>query len=191
MYVRLLATRNASASPLPIRTKRQDLDSPYQLPSPVVFPCHASSNSHKTLPVSKDDVEGLCRFQSLHAKSFLMTAFDDDPEYEAQLKEVLGDHMSTWQDDDNNEGQEQMNPTLRDTDDRSEDSVLNDVRSFRMKLPPEASGSANRIDKDDDDVSITDARAMSEDARSISTGDDSPSAQVHTETIYFDSRAPK
>jgi hypothetical protein len=120
-----------------------------------------------------------------------MTAFDDDPEYEAQLKEVLGDQMSTWQDDDNNKGQEQMNLTLRGTGDGSEDSVLNDVPSFRMKLPPEASGSTNRIDKDDDDVSITDARAMSEDARSISTGDDSPSAQVHTKTIYFDSRAPK
>ena len=121
-----------------------------------------------------------------------MTAFDDDPEYEAQLKDVLGDHMSTGQDEDNDERQEQMGQALKDTDDQSEDGVLNDVPSFRVKLPPEASGSAKQIDEDeDDDVSITDIRAMSEDARSISTGDDSPSAQVHTKTLHFDSRALK
>jgi hypothetical protein len=120
-----------------------------------------------------------------------MTAFDDDPEYEAQLKDVLGDHMSTWQDEENGQGEEQMTNPIKDIDDQSEDDVPSDVPNFRMRVPPESSGSAKRIDKDEDDVSITDARVMSEDARSISTGDDSPSAQVHTRNLQLMLRAPK
>ena len=107
-----------------------------------------------------------------------MTEFEDDPEYEAQLKDVLGDETSQWPDI----GQQQeMGEPVKDTDDQSEDDVLNDAPTFRMKLPPGESKGTRRTAKDDDEMSITsikDGKAMSEDARSISTGDDSPSVQV-------------
>jgi len=106
-----------------------------------------------------------------------MTAFDDDPEYEAQLRDVLGDEMSLWPDIE----QQEMGELVKDTDDHSEDDVLNDAPTFRMKLPPGESRETPRMEKDDDEMSITDikdGKAMSEDARSISTGDDSPSVQV-------------
>jgi hypothetical protein len=107
-----------------------------------------------------------------------MTAFDDDPEYEAQLRDVLGDETSPWPDIGQ---QEEMGELVKDTDDQSEDDVLNDAPTFRMKLPHGESKGTRRITKDDDEISITDikdGKAMSEDARSISTGDDSPSVQV-------------
>lgn len=107
-----------------------------------------------------------------------MTAFDDDPEYEAQLRDVLGDETSTWADI---EQQEEMGEFVKETDGRFEDDVLNDAPTFRMKLPPGDSDGTRRMAKDDDEISITgikDGKAMSEDARSVSTGDDSPSVQV-------------
>jgi hypothetical protein len=108
-----------------------------------------------------------------------MTAFDDDPDYEAQLKDVLGDQLSSWQETgDESTEQQEMGDFVKDTDDQSEDGVLDDAPSFRLKLPPE---SKLLHLKDEDTLSITgigEDRALSEDARSISTGDDSPSAQV-------------
>lgn len=106
-----------------------------------------------------------------------MTAFDDDPEYEAQLKDVLGDQLSSWKD---NGGDEEMGDFVAETDDKSEDGVLDDAPTFRMKLPPATTEETQRIPKDEDDVSdigLGDTK-MSEDARSLSTGDDSPSVPV-------------
>jgi hypothetical protein len=116
-----------------------------------------------------------------------MTAFDDDPEYEAQLKDVLGEQLSSWQ---NNGEDEEMGDFVAETDDRSEDGVLDDAPTFRMKLPPEIKDEAQRIPKDEDDVSdigLGDTK-LSEDARSISTGDDSPSIQVTSHLFCADSR---
>jgi hypothetical protein len=100
-----------------------------------------------------------------------MTAFDDDPEYEAQLKDVLGD-QSTWHE---NGESEEMGEFIGDTENHSEDSVLDDAPTFRMKLPHEGSQPA-RTREDGSEIGADDK--MSEDARSISTGDDSPSVQV-------------
>lgn len=104
-----------------------------------------------------------------------MTAFDDDPEYEAQLHDVLNAER-TWQrpTNDADEG-EQMGEFVADTtedaemrsDDEEDEGVLDDAPRFRMKVP--VSGA---------DDGSENGKAMSEDARSISTGDDSPSVQV-------------
>lgn len=106
-----------------------------------------------------------------------MTTHEEDPEYEAQLKDVLGDQGSAWPHAGDDPGDEEMGEFVKDTDDQSEDGVLNDTPSFRIKRPPRE----NPI-KDEEDlsgiVSTRDGKAMSEDARSISTGDDSPSVQV-------------
>lgn len=101
-----------------------------------------------------------------------MTAFDDDPEYEAQLKDVLGDQLATWPE---NGDDDEMGELVGDMDNISEDSMLDDAPTFRMKLPKEAESSGKRIAEDGSDMG---ERPMSEDARSISTGDDSPSVQV-------------
>jgi hypothetical protein len=107
-----------------------------------------------------------------------MTAFDDDPEYEAQLKDVLGEQIYMWRDDGTDRQEGVSVEYVKDTDDQSEDGVLNDAPTFRMKVPREGNEVAS---KDENEQSITgnrDDKALSEDARSISTGDDSPSAQV-------------
>jgi hypothetical protein len=110
-----------------------------------------------------------------------MTAFDDDPEYEAQLRDVLGtDQVSAWRDSPHPEIEE-IGEYVRGTDDGSEDDVLNDAPSFRRKIPRRrAEGGPRTGDEDDEDVSGggKDDKILSEDARSISTGDDSPSVQV-------------
>jgi hypothetical protein len=116
-----------------------------------------------------------------------MTAFDDDPEYEAQLKDALGDEVVSWRGN-NEEQEEPMGDFVAATDDQSEDGVLDDAPSFRMKVPSE--NDARNV-KDEDDVSVAenrDERLLSEDARSISTGDDSPSVQVHRNTIVLNCR---
>jgi len=112
-----------------------------------------------------------------------MTAFDDDPEYEAQLKDVLGDQHPSWREDDNEEGEQERaaEEFAKDADDESVDSVLDDAPTFRLKLPPHTSQTELQMSKDEEELSTTgirDGRALSEDARSISTGDDSPSAQA-------------
>lgn len=110
-----------------------------------------------------------------------MTAFDDDPEYEAQLQDVLSSER-TWQDTltDNVQDEELGDFVVAETsgdvggrsDDEDEDEdegVLDDAPRFRMKVPVKGTG---------DDNASENGKAMSEDARSISTGDDSPSVQV-------------
>ena len=105
-----------------------------------------------------------------------MSAFDDDPEYEAQLKEVLGDEPFLDGDEemgDFHEGQ------IRQDDERSEDGVLDDAPTFRIKVPVN-SESIDTVNQEEQ-LSIVEQEngpALSEDARSISTGDDSPSIQV-------------
>src|ERR1700737_3493232 len=95
-----------------------------------------------------------------------MSAFDDDPEYEAQLKDVLGDDPG-WQP---REGDDEFGDQAGDI---SEDDVLDDAPTFRMKFPREGD---KHIPKDDD-LEMGEERLLSEDTRSISTGDDSPSIQ--------------
>ena len=110
-----------------------------------------------------------------------MTAFDDDPEYEAQLQDVLSSER-TWQNTltDNAQDEELGDFVVAETsgdvggrsDDEDEDEdegVLDDAPRFRMKVPVKGMG---------DDNASENGKAMSEDARSISTGDDSPSVQV-------------
>ena len=107
-----------------------------------------------------------------------MTAFDDDPEYEAQLKEVLGDQHNnpiSWTQNDDVDAEE-MGDFIEGGDDKSEDGVLDDAPTFRMKLPP---GETRGKELEEvSEVGVLEGRALSEDARSISTGDDSPSVQV-------------
>src|SRR5277367_6456556 len=111
-----------------------------------------------------------------------MTAFDDDPEYEAQLRDVLGDdhQVATWRDSShhNVDHDEEMGDFVKDTDDGSEDGVLNDAPNFRLRVPPSSSSNQKQRIKDDDDEGSVSGKILSEDARSISTGDDSPSVQV-------------
>ena len=109
-----------------------------------------------------------------------MTAFDDNPEYEAQLKDVLFPQMS-GRDEDYSEGQE----GVQTIEDQSEYGILNDAPTFRMKVPPDAAAQ-KIILYDEDDISLTGGKTMSEDARSISTGDDSPSAQVQLPNASVD-----
>ena len=108
-----------------------------------------------------------------------MSAFDDDPEYEAQLKEVLGDEaFPSLQDNGDEEMGEFEGPTRQD-DEQSEDGVLDNAPTFRMKVP----GNSDNMDTANQ-LSVAgeeNGPALSEDARSISTGDDSPSVQVPTE----------
>ena len=109
-----------------------------------------------------------------------MTALDDDPEYEAQLKDILREQLSSWRD--NNEGQEELGEIVKGPDEQSEDGVLEDAPTFRMKRALEAADQGSAKDEDDAFVGdIRDDKLLSEDARSISTGDDSPSAQVFAE----------
>src|SRR5271155_3326167 len=111
-----------------------------------------------------------------------MTAFDDDPEYEAQLRDVLGhDKVAAWRDSSsNNVDHEEMGDFVKDTDDGSEDGVLNDAPNFRLRVPPSSSSNQKQRtkDDDDDDEGSVSGKILSEDARSISTGDDSPSVPV-------------
>jgi hypothetical protein len=100
-----------------------------------------------------------------------MSAFDDDPEYEAQLKEILGSSYPETQDD------EEMGDFVGG-DDLSEDGVLEDAPTFRLKLP--SSAGRGKEPEHVSDIGIVEGKALSEDARSISTGDDSPSVQVHS-----------
>jgi hypothetical protein len=119
-----------------------------------------------------------------------MTAFDDDPEYEAQLKDALGEQISEWQTP-QGQTEEEFGDFAREGDNQSEDGVLEDVPTFRMKLRPETPPAELRIARDDDEASLEDLgedKALSEDARSVSTGDDSPSAQVRSRKATFDSR---
>jgi len=112
------------------------------------------------------------------AQVFPMTAFDDDPEYEAQLKHVL-DSTSTFRDEDAVD--EEMGEFIAETDTRSEDSVLDDAPTFRLRIPKRQQSSTTRISRGEEEgaaVGVGDDKALSEDARSISTGDDSPSVQV-------------
>ena len=99
-----------------------------------------------------------------------MSAFDDDPEYEAQLKEVLG---SSYEE---NQNEEEMGDFLEGADDISKDGVLDDAPTFRMKLP--ASEGRGKEPEQLSDIGIVEGKALSEDARSISTCDDSPSGPV-------------
>ena len=105
-----------------------------------------------------------------------MTAFDDDPEYEAQLHDVLNSER-TWQSSTNDDEGEEMGEFVADTTDdvgmRSEEDegILDDAPRFRMKVP------VKRAEEGSDN-----GKAMSEDARSISTGDDSPSVQVYPQS---------
>jgi hypothetical protein len=107
-----------------------------------------------------------------------MTAFDEDPEYEAQLRDVLDNETFPWRED--NPQEEEMGEFVKVTDHQSEDDVLNDAPTFRrMKVPPESTLEGRRpTNEEEEEIFIKDGKAMSEDARSISTGDDSPSAQV-------------
>ena len=109
-----------------------------------------------------------------------MTAFDDDPEYEAQLRDVLGeDKVAAWRDSSsNNLDHEEMGDFVKDTDDGSEDGVLNDAPNFRLRVPPSSSSNERQRTKEDDDEGSVSGKILSEDARSISTGDDSPSVPV-------------
>ena len=111
-----------------------------------------------------------------------MTAFDDDPEYEAQLHDVL-DSERTWQSPTNDDEGEEMgefvaNTTedagIRSEEDEEDEGILADAPRFRMKVPVKGAeeGSDN-------------GKALSEDARSISTGDDSPSVQVSSYSNLF------
>jgi len=99
-----------------------------------------------------------------------MSAFDDDLEYEAQLKEVLGSSYEENQDG------EEMGDFVEGTDDISEDGVLDDAPTFRMKLP--SSAGRGKEPEQLSDIGIVEGKALSEDARSVSTGDDSPSLPV-------------
>jgi hypothetical protein len=103
-----------------------------------------------------------------------MTAFDDDPEYEAQLKDVLGDRP--WQQD----GQDEEMGEFKGDDAMSEDSVLDDAPTFRMKLPGDGSTTVAPTNDDVSEFGGGDDRPLSEDGRSISTGDDSPSVPVRS-----------
>lgn len=122
-----------------------------------------------------------------------MTSLDDDPEYEAQLRDVLGDSADTWTTTgdaaaiDSQDGGE-PDTLLRDNNAESdnEDRVIANAPSFRMKKgrPQERQRTLN---EDQLEVPLAgDERALSEDARSISTADDSPSAQVsiHSNSDY-------
>jgi vacuolar protein sorting-associated protein 8 len=110
-----------------------------------------------------------------------MTDTDEDPEYEAQLKDVLGD--TQWHHDGLaceavEAGDGDARGRDADMDGESEDGVLDDVPSFRIKKKDHG-----RRDQDNDPqlqelLPGDEERVLSEDARSISTGDDSPSAQV-------------
>lgn len=130
---------------------------------------------------------------SSDAKSLLlMTAFDDDPEYEAQLRDVLGDdhnndhRLADWGDSASSshtiDREGEMGDFVKDTDDVSEDGVLNDAPNFRIRAPlPSSSNQRQRAGEDDEGSVSGGARednVLSEDARSISTGDDSPSVPV-------------
>ena len=111
----------------------------------------------------------------------MTSADDDDPEYAAQLNEVLGDTAPTRQrtDDGLPDNAEEADGGLRDGEDQSEEGVLADAPSFRMKGLPQGGGEQIRNDDEQTEVPLAgEDRALSEDARSISTGDDSPSAQV-------------
>lgn len=118
-----------------------------------------------------------------------MTAFDDDPEYEAQLRDVLGDdQLAAWRDSASvahaiDSRDEEMGDFVKDTDNVSEDGVLNDMPNFRLRGALPSSSNERQPARDDDDdesvsVSGRDDKILSEDARSISTGDDSPSVPV-------------
>ena len=114
-----------------------------------------------------------------------MDPFDDDPEYEAQLRDVLGhDQVASWRlssPHPNDEGNgEEMGAFVKDTDNVSEDGVLNDAPNFRLRVPRSENETQPTRD-DDDEGSVSggkDDRILSEDARSVSTGDDSPSVPV-------------
>jgi hypothetical protein len=66
----------------------------------------------------------------------------------------------------------------RDTDEESEDGVLDDAPSFRIKKKDTGGRDDDNGEELLDILPGDEERALSEDARSISTGDDSPSAQV-------------
>jgi hypothetical protein len=117
-----------------------------------------------------------------------MTAFDDDPEYEAQLKDALGDELSTWQASTSQDRAEDFGDFVNEADNQSEDGVLEDLQTFRMKLPPDTT-MERRIAGDEEEASVdenVEDTALSEDARSVSTGDDSPSVLVHWTWTTFD-----
>jgi hypothetical protein len=112
-----------------------------------------------------------------------MSSFDDDPEYEAQLRDVLGSQTSTapsvlhgqTEADD-----EELHQFVKETNDVSEDDVLDDTPTFRIKAPY-STGATKQAVRDDGRPASSgfgDDKALSEDARSVSTGDDSPSIPV-------------
>ena len=119
---------------------------------------------------------------------------DDDREYEAQLNEVLGGTAPTWQGTGDglpeNAEEVEAGAVGKDVDNRSEDGVLADAPSFRMKGLRQEGG--EQIQNDDEQLEVPlagEERALSEDARSISTGDDSPSAQVSLHHPHPSTRA--
>ena len=117
-----------------------------------------------------------------------MTAFDDDPEYEAQLQDVLSSERPWHRTLSDNAPDEEMGEFVADTtgdgetrsdiDEDDDEGVLDDAPRFRMKVP--VKGTA------DDNNGSENGKAMSEDARSISTGDDSPSVQVHSPLVVME-----
>ena len=103
-----------------------------------------------------------------------MTGFDDDPEYEAQLKQVLGE----WPVNGNGTYHGEV---VEGTDPKPDNEELpDDAPTFRFKLPLKGkiTEEVAEREEDEDDDAIAEGIALSEDARSISTGDDSPSVHV-------------
>jgi len=118
---------------------------------------------------------------------------DDDPEYEAQLNEVLGT-APTWQGPGDglpeNAEEGEAGAVGKGAHNRSEDGVLAGATSFRTKGLRQERG--EQVQNDDEQLEVSLAgedRALSEDARSISTGDDSPSAQVFPQQSQSSTRA--
>lgn len=118
-----------------------------------------------------------------------MTAFDDDQEYEAQLKDVLNDQVSSMEEGHKERGGQGR--IAKEVEEPTDDGVLEDAPSFRMKRRPDGD---RLVVKDADEISMEDIREerlLSEDARSISTGDDSPSVQVLRMVLGIDVRDPR
>jgi hypothetical protein len=95
-----------------------------------------------------------------------MTAFDDDPEYEAQLRQLLGDDNSAWRQNANLGSDDEMGEFIQGKGYENGEGNGEVERTFRFRGRRQDEGEG----------------VVSEDARSISTGDDSPSVHVHVAT---------
>lgn len=75
-----------------------------------------------------------------------------------------------------------MGDFVKDIDDVSEDDVLTDAPNFRIRAPLPSSSNQRQRAGEEDEGSVSgggrEDKVLSEDARSISTGDDSPSVPV-------------